>query len=95
MTNKELNKQLAETTGLSTIEVAELQATCAELIIQHVAQGNTVAFSGFGTFEQKEKPERKMYNPTTKETIVIPARMSLGFRPRGSFKERINSTEYV
>ena len=93
MTNKELSKQLAEKTGLSSIEVAELQAACADMIIEQVAQGNTVVFTGFGTFEQKEKPERKMYNPTTKETLMIPARQTVGFRPSGSLKEKLNTPE--
>lgn len=93
MTNKELNKQLAEKTGLSTLEVAELQAACANMIIEQVAQGNTVVFTGFGSFESKEKPERKMYNPTTKETQMIPARQTVGFRPSSTLKEKLNTPD--
>jgi nucleoid DNA-binding protein len=93
MTHKEFTKLMMEKTSLSSIEIAELQAACSDLIIQQVAQGNTVVFSGFGTFEQKEKPERKMYNPTTKEFKTIPARQTLGFRPSNTFKEKLNATE--
>lgn len=84
---------MATKTGLSSIEISELQAACADIIITQVAEGNTVAFSGFGTFEQKEKPERKMYNPTTKETMMIPARQTLGFRPSATLKEKLNGSE--
>lgn len=93
MTHKEFTKQMTAKTGLSSIEIAGLQTACTNMIVEQVAQGNTVVFAGFGTFEQKEKPERKMYNPTTKEFQVIPARQTLGFRPSSTYKEKLNTPD--
>lgn len=90
MTNKEFIKQLIEKTRLSSIEVAELQAACTDMIVQQVAEGNTVMFTGLGTFEPKEKQERKIYNPTTKEYKIIPARQTLGFRQSPTYKDKLN-----
>ncbi len=90
MTNKEFTKQLIAKTGLSSIEIAELQSACTSMIVEQVANGNTVMFTGLGTFEPKEKPERKMYNPTTKEFKVIPARQTLGFRASSTYKDKLN-----
>ncbi len=90
MTNKEFTKQLIAKTKLSSIEIAELQAACADMIIEQVTEGNTVMFTGLGSFEPKEKPERKMFNPTTREFQVIPARQTLGFRTSQTYKDKLN-----
>lgn len=90
MTNKEFTKQLISKTGLSSIEIAELQAACTDMIVQQISDGNTVMFTGLGTFEPKEKPERKMFNPNTKEYQVIPAKKTLGFRPSPTYKDKLN-----
>lgn len=91
MTNRQLITSLAKTTGLSTIETSDLLANCVDQIISEVADGNSVAMSGFGTFELREKQARRMYNPTTKDYVEIPSRQVLGFRPSALIKTKINS----
>lgn len=89
MTQRELTQRLAEKTGVSSIETANLQAELIEQIIAQIAAGNTVAIQGFGTFELKERAERKMYNPNTKEFQTISARQTAGFRPSTTLKDKI------
>lgn len=91
MNNREFVQRLAQSTGISSIEVAEMQAACIDRIVAEVRDGNTVMFQGFGTFETKEKAERKIFIPSTKEYKVVPARQTVGFRPGPTLRERFNS----
>ncbi len=90
MNNKDFVKAVAQATGISTIEVAELVAATAGRIVEEARSGNSVALPAFGSFEPKEKAERRIYNPTTKDFKTIPARRTLAFRPSNVLKEKIN-----
>lgn len=89
MNNQQLNAQLSRKSGITAIEAAALQTACIDKIIEEISKGNTVLLQGLGNFDLKEKSERKMYNPTTKDYKVIPARQTLGFRPSNVLKEKI------
>ncbi len=89
MNNQQLNAQLSRKSGITAIEAAALQTACIDKIIEEISKGNTVLLQGLGNFDLKEKSERKMYNPTTKDYQVIPARQTLGFRPSNVLKEKI------
>ena len=90
MNNKDLVGRISLKTGLSTIEVSELQSACVDSIIEAVNQGKTVMIQGFGGFEVKTRAARKMFNPRTGETQDIPERCALAFRQSNVLKEKLN-----
>ena len=90
MKQKELTQRLATAMNLSRTELTQLQDAFIAQIVEAVRNGNTVAVQGLGSFELKEKPARKMFNPTKNEYMEIPARQQLGFRPSGTLKTKIN-----
>ena len=89
MNNKEFAQRLVKKTGLSAKQITELQSALIDNVVEEVRQGNVVSLQGFGNFELKEKAARKMYNPTTQETIIIPARYTLGYKPSNTLKDKI------
>ncbi|MBR2192660.1 MAG: HU family DNA-binding protein [Bacteroidaceae bacterium] len=89
MNNKEFAMRLAKKTGLSAQQIADLQNAFIDSVVSEVRQGNVVSLQGFGNFELKEKAARKMYNPTTQETVIIPARYTLGYKPSNTLKDKI------
>ena len=89
MNNKEFAQRLAKKIGLSAKQITELQSALIDNVVEEVRQGNVVSLQGFGNFELKEKAARKMYNPTTQETIIIPARYTLGYKPSNTLKDKI------
>ncbi|AEE13778.1 histone family protein DNA-binding protein [Thermodesulfobium narugense DSM 14796] len=48
-----------------------------------------VQLIGFGTFEVRERKERKGRNPRSKEEIVIPAMKTPGFKAGKALKEAV------
>jgi DNA-binding protein HU-beta len=53
--------------------------------------GEKVVLVGFGTFEVRDRAERKGRNPQTKEEIIIPASKAPVFRAGKKLKEIVNS----
>jgi len=52
--------------------------------------GDSVALVGFGSFEVKERAERKGRNPQTGEEITIAAARLPGFKAGKSLKDAVN-----
>lgn len=54
-----------------------------------MAKDEKVQFIGFGTFEVRERAERKGRNPQTGETITIPATKVPAFKPGKELKQAV------
>ena len=64
-----------------------------ECIYDVLTSGESLTINGFGNFDVKQKAERTSRNPRTGETMTIPARMELKFRPCKQLKEDIRAIE--
>ena len=76
----ELNKKNSEAAlnaFLSTVEDA-------------LVEGDKVVLVGFGTFEVRDRAERKGRNPQTKEEITIPASKAPVFKAGKGLKSKVN-----
>jgi len=58
-----------------------------ELMMEHLKEGNTLEFRNFGVFKVKKYEARKGRNPKTGESVEIPARSKVSFRPGKVMKE--------
>lgn len=76
---------------LPKARVAAVVNSVLAIIVEKVAEGETVGITGFGTFGPRARAERQGRNPQTQEAITIPARTVPGFRPGRAFKEAVNS----
>ncbi len=90
MSNKEfiaaLSRELKYTTKETTVYVnALVQEMGAQL-----EDGNQLSISGFGSFEVRKKLERVLINPSTKQRMLVPPKMSISFKPAPSLKEKAN-----
>ena len=56
-------------------------------------EGNSVSLSGFGTFEVKKRLERTMVNPSTGQTMLVPPKLVLSFKPVAAIKEILKSQQ--
>ncbi len=92
MTKNELSSKIAGSfSGLDKQIVKDIVARTFEEISASLANGENVQLSGFGTFELRQRSERKGVNPRTKEPITIPASKTVGFKPGKALKESVNS----
>lgn len=92
MTKTEFVRELSRHIGLSIAKTGEIVDTYQQLIINKVAEGEEVTFTGFGKFEQGSVKERSGHNPKTREPLVIPAHKKPKFTPGKVFKETVKGT---
>ena len=78
---------VAEATGTSRKKTDKVLSLALEVIAKELAQGEEVQLSGFGTFEFRYHQSRVARNPRSGDTVVIPERMMLAFRPSPNLLE--------
>ena len=86
MTKTELIKAMAEKAGISNKQAAAALDAAIEGIEAAVVAGDSVRFTGFGTFEAAERAAREGINPRTGEKMSVPACKTPVFRAGSSFK---------
>lgn len=58
-------------------------------ITEALSSNERVDVRGFGSFVVKDKKERQGRNPRTGETITIPAKRDVGFKPGKELSEKL------
>ena len=88
MANKQdLIAKVAETAELSKKQAALVVNTVFETISESLSNGEKVQIIGFGSFDVRERAERKGRNPQTGAELVIPASKFPGFKAGKALKE--------
>lgn len=90
MTNKAFIEKLAKAMSISVDEAQAGISNLESLLAECLTNGDVISVQGFGTIEAKQKAERKMFNPTTKDFTIIPAKTSVAFKMSATLKEKIN-----
>ena len=90
MNKSQLIKNVAEKTDLSQKQVSEALSLIEATLIESLKAGEKVQLSGFGTFEVRERAERKGRNPKTGEVVTVPACKYLAFVSAKAVKETLN-----
>ncbi len=91
MNKADLISAVAQKSGLTKKDSEAAINAFVSVIEDSLTNGEKVVLVGFGTFETKERAERKGRNPQTKETITIPASKAPVFKPGKALKEKVNS----
>jgi integration host factor subunit beta len=90
MTRSELIARLAERYPNLTPE--DVQAVVSEIfnVLQDaLAQGDRVELRGFGAFTLTYRPPHQARNPMTGETVAVPGKCVLHFKPGKELRERV------
>ena len=90
MNNKEFINELSIQTGLSTKETASCSAALVATLSDTLAEEDSVTVAGCGPLEVKRKMERVIINPQTKQRMLVPPKIGVGFKPAQTQKERGN-----
>ena len=81
MNKSELVDAIAQKSGLSKVDSKKALDATLDAIANELKSGGKVVLVGFGTFSVVERSARKGINPRTKETIHIPAKKDVKFKP--------------
>ena len=90
MTKAELINVVAQKTELSKRDSEKAVSAVVDAITEALASGDKVSLVGFGTFEVKERGERKGINPRTKEEITIAASKLPCFKAGKALKDSVS-----
>ena len=90
ITKKDVVNLVKAKTDLSVKTTSEVVDALLEVITEALADGDSVRFTGFGTFSVTERAARTGMNPQTKEPIEIPASKAPRFKPGKALKDAVN-----
>jgi len=90
MNKSELITAIAEHANLTKADAGRAVDGIIKSIETALKAGDSVALVGFGSFEVKERAERKGRNPQTGEEITISAARLPSFKAGKSLKDAVN-----
>ncbi len=93
MTKKEFADIISDRLRVPKSDAQEKVDIVFECIYDVLTSGESLTINGFGNFVVSQHDERASRNPRTGETMTIPARMELKFRPCKQLKEDIRAIE--
>jgi len=85
----ELVAAVAERSELTKKEAEKAVNAIISVITDALANNDKVQLVGFGTFEVRERAERKGRNPQTREEIIIPASKAPVFKAGKALKDAV------
>jgi len=91
VTKDDLADAVAKAAGIKKELAKKTVQSVFDYIVNAVTAEQTVTVSGFGVFKPVTRAARTGRNPQTGETIQIPERYSVAFKPYGKFKENMNA----
>ena len=85
-----INQVHATNPRITKVQARESVETILRIIKSSLENGDDVLLSGFGKFNVKDKSARKGRNPKTGDSLMLPARKVVTFKPSGLLREKVN-----
>ncbi|MBA7501037.1 MAG: DNA-binding protein [Clostridia bacterium] len=89
MNKAELVSEVSDETGISKRTAKNILDAITKTITGTLSQSEKVTLIGFGTFQVRQRKERKGVNPQTKEALTIPAKKVLKFKAGKELREAV------
>lgn len=90
MNKKELVEMLATGNGMTKTAAGKVIDDIFESITGALTKGDKVTIPGFGIMEVRERAAKQSRNPRTGETVQVPARKAVVFKPGKALKDTVN-----
>jgi integration host factor subunit alpha len=90
LTKTDIVEKIHNQLAFSRKESVDLVESVLSILKSTLGSGENIKIAGFGTFEVKQKKDRRGRNPQTGEAITIAARRVLTYKPSNLLKARIN-----
>lgn len=90
MTKTELINEVAHKTGSTKKDAESAINAMLVAVTDALVRGDKVAIAGFGTFEVRDRKEKQVINPRTKERMIAPASKAPAFKAGQSLKNAVN-----
>ncbi len=91
MDNKTLVDTLSRNLDISRDTVGVLIDGLATVVGECGASLDSVALTGFGTFEPKKRMERVAVHPASGKRLLVPPKIIMTFKPSSILKQRVRN----
>ncbi len=89
MTKKDIVLRITDATGIKQVDVKKVVQKTFDSIIDSLVRNEKVELRNFGVFKLKERKARFGRNPRTGESVPVPPRKVVVFKPGLEMKEKI------
>ncbi len=89
MNKGELIEKVASTADLTKVQAEAAVNALVSTLVDALKAGDKVTLKGLGTFEVRERSARSGRNPSTGETIEIPASKAPAFKASSTLKAAV------
>jgi len=89
MTKAEFVERLAQQEGIEKKQAAAYTDAVVKAITDALVAGDKVQFVGFGSFEVRQRAEKKARNPQTGEEVISPATQVPVFKAGKALKDAV------
>jgi nucleoid DNA-binding protein len=89
MTKKDIVLRITDMTGIKQVDVKTIVQKTFDVIVESLARSEKVELRNFGVFKIKERKARFGRNPRTGESVPVPPRKVVVFKPGQEMKQKI------
>lgn len=91
MNNKQFIAELAQRLDYTVQDTQKMMYNIIDAMADTFQEGNTVTVQNFGSFEVKKKMERIIQNPSTGQRMLVPPKLTLGFKISPTWKDQLKN----
>ena len=89
MTKKDIIMKISDETNLKQIDVKKVVQKTFDYIIEALNRGEKIELRNFGVFKIKQRRSRTGRNPRTGESVPVPPRKVVVFKPGLEMKHEV------
>ncbi len=89
MTKKDIVLKITDLTGIKQVDVKRIVQKTFDVIVESLIRNEKVELRNFGVFKLKERRARFGRNPRTGESVPVPPRKVVVFKPGLEMKQKI------
>lgn len=89
VSKKDIVKTVADRNGMTAGDAARIVQTFLDEVIDTLSDGQRIEFREFGIFEPKIRKARVGRNPKTGDSVAVPEKAVVAFKPGKVMKERV------
>ncbi len=89
MTKKDIVLKITDMTGIKQVDVKRIVQKTFDVVVEALVRNEKVELRNFGVFKVKERKARFGRNPRTGESVPVPPRKVVIFKPGLEMKYKI------
>lgn len=89
MTKKDIILKISDETHLKQIDVKKIVQKTFDFITEALTRGEKIELRNFGVFKLKQRKSRTGRNPRTGQTVPVPPRKVVVFKPGLEMKKKV------